>query len=280
MLRRRYPAFVVAGLLAGAAGCVCLENALLYHPTRDTDPRPVPPGSTVQDLKLRTADGTLIHARWCPCAGAQGALLFCHGNAGNLFHRARTIADLKQALGESVLIFDYPGYGRSEGEPSEAGCYLAANAAYDWLIGQRIAPEQIVIFGESLGGGVAVELAHDRPHRALILLSTFTSIPDMAATLFPWLPVRWLVETRFDNLARIGECSRPVFIAHGTCDRTIPFVQGERLFAAAHEPKQFFRMEGHDHNDPPGPAVYAALREFLESQAPVPGPAVAATPRN
>src|SRR5207248_5963463 len=132
-----------------------------------------------------------------------------------------------QQLEMPVLIFDYPGYGRSEGSPSEAGCYAAAEAAYAWLVQtQQVPPGQIILYGGSLGGGVAVELARRQPHRALILVSTFTSIPDMAQQLYPWLPARWLVRNRFDSLAKIGQCTQPVFIAHGTADGLLPYTQG------------------------------------------------------
>src|SRR5262249_23613263 len=148
---------------------------------------------------------------------ARGTVLYCHGNAGNLSHRGEGVLRWHQLLGQSVLIFDYPGYGRSEGKPSEAGCYAAADAAYAWLTEtKKVLPQDLLIYAGSLGGGVAVALASRRPHRALVLVGTFTSIPDMAQRQFPWLPARWLVRNRFDNLGKIGRCTRPVFLAHGT----------------------------------------------------------------
>jgi fermentation-respiration switch protein FrsA (DUF1100 family) len=221
-------------------------------------------------MDLRTADGTHIHARWCPQQGASGAVLYCHGNAGNVDRRARVVRELWEALGESVLIFDYPGYGYSDGEPSEAGCYAAADAAYDWLTQVRHVPaENILIYGESLGGGVAVELASRRPHRALILVRTFTSATEVAQAHFPLLPARLLMTNRFDNLDKIRYCRRPVFIAQGDCDRLVPFSQGEKLQAACNAPVEFFRLRGLDHNDPLPADFHAALRRFLESQAPL-----------
>ena len=249
---------------------LALENSLLYHPVRATEEWcPVPTNSDVEDIELTTADGTRIHAWWCPRPGATGALLYCHGNAGNLSHRNRTVTNLLDKVGESVLIFDYPGYGRSEGTPSEAGCYAAADAAYDWLTEtKRIWPERIILYGKSLGGGVAVELASRRPHRALILVRTFTSIPDVAQQHYPFLPARWLVRNRFDNLQKIGRCTRPVFIAQGDRDSLIPFSHGKRLFAAANEPKTFFCLKGCDHNDPFPTDYFVAIRRFLETYAP------------
>jgi fermentation-respiration switch protein FrsA (DUF1100 family) len=242
---------------------MALENSLVYHPVRASQDWWPPPGPHVQDVELRLPDGTPIHAWWCPVEGARGAVLYCHGNAGNLSHRGDAIAAMDRVVGEAVLIFDYPGYGKSGGRPSEAGCYAAADAAYDWLVEHRhIPPERIILYGGSLGGGVAVDLARRRPHRALVLAQTFTSLPDVGGRQFPWLPVRWLMRNRFDNLAKIGHCRRPVFISHGTADRVVPFQLGQRLFAAANEPKEFLRVEGGDHNEA-APAFYVTLRRFL-----------------
>jgi hypothetical protein len=130
-------------------------------------------------------------------------------------------------------------------------------------------PEQIVIYGESLGGGVALELATQRPHRALCLVRTFTSIPDMAREVFPLLPMQWLVTDRFDNLKKIEQIAGPVFIAHGTADQLIPYAHGQRLFAAAGKPRRFFPMQGMGHNDPLPPEFFARLRQFLNAYAPL-----------
>jgi fermentation-respiration switch protein FrsA (DUF1100 family) len=246
---------------------MALENRLLFFPVVAADEWLEPPNARVQDVELQSADGCRIHAWWCPTENwepSQGAVLYCHGNAGNLSDRAAGIARWQEQLNHAVLIFDYPGYGRSSGRPSERGCYAAADAAYDWLTQTvKVPAEKILLYGGSLGGGVALDLASRRPHRAVVLVSTFTSIPEMAQTLYPWLPARWLVRNRFDNLDKVAKCTRPIFIAHGTADRTVPFSQGERLYAATPEPKQFYVLEGYDHNHTPGPDFYAALRQFL-----------------
>jgi fermentation-respiration switch protein FrsA (DUF1100 family) len=251
---------------------LCLENRLLFHPLRARDYWLPPPNARVQDIMLQTAGGTRIHAWWCPVRGwqpEQGAMLYCHGNAGNLSCRSESMARWQQELGVSVLIFDYPGYGRSEGSPTEAGCYASADAAYDWLTRTMMVPPQSVsIFGASLGGGVAVDLASRQPHRALILAKTFTSIPDTAQSVYPWLPARWLVRNRFDNFEKITMCRRPTFIAHGTADRLIPFAHGKRLFEAASKPKRFLAMADLDHNDGLSPEFFSALRSFLDETAP------------
>lgn len=247
---------------------LALESRFVYHPvTAQQDWQPPPASIRAADVELQTADGTMIHAWWCPTENwqpAQGAVLFSHGNAGNLSHRAESVRRWQEFMGLAVLIFDYPGYGKSGGKPSETGCHASARAAYDWLVNDRkIPPERVVLLGGSLGGAMAVELATQFPHRALVLVSTFTSVPDMAQKTLPWLPARWLVRHRFDNLAKIGQCRAPVFIAHGTADQLVPFSQGERLYTSAPEPKCFLPMEGYDHHHSPGPEFYEKLRTFL-----------------
>jgi fermentation-respiration switch protein FrsA (DUF1100 family) len=244
-----------------------LEAKMIFFPTRASDDWLDPPNERVQNVELPAGDGSKIHAWWCPTKDwepAQGATLYCHGNAGNLSHRANSIPRWQDQLGQAVLIFDYPGYGKSTGKPSETGCYRAADAVYDWLTQrQQVPAERTLLYGGSLGGAVAIDLASRRPYRALVLVSTFTSIPDMAHEYYPWLPIRWLIRNRFENLAKIGKCRKPLFMAHGTADRLIPFAHGERLFAAAPEPKRFFPLEGYDHQHTPGPEFYRALRDFL-----------------
>jgi fermentation-respiration switch protein FrsA (DUF1100 family) len=259
----------VLGLGGGYLGVIlvllALENRFVYHPTPASESWEPPPSPSFQDVELTTPAGVKLHAWWCPVPGASGAVLYCHGNAGNLSHRGPSILAMQKELRESVLIFDYPGYGKSQGKPSEAGCYAAADTAYDWLRrGPNIPGERILLFGGSLGGGVAVDLASRKPHRALILAKTFTSMPDVGKSLYPWLPVRWLMRNRFDSLAKIKQCRGPVIITHGTADGLIPFSQGERMFAAANEPKLFHRLDGDDHNSPLPAEFFQAARRFLE----------------
>ncbi len=256
-------------ILVGSYLGVCLvlaffENSLVYRPSKARDswvPAPVP---EIQDVELRCEDGTPIHAWWLPCPGAEHTMLYFHGNAGNLSHRGGSIVKLCQILNVNVLIFDYPGYGKSGGSPSERGCYQAADAAYGFLITkQNIKPSNILLYGGSLGGGVAVDLASRQPQCALILVKTFTSAPDAGAAIYPFLPVRWVMRNRFDNLSKIKACTCPVFIAHGNEDLLVPFALGKKLFEAAREPKEFFILEGADHNDPLPAEFFVALRAFL-----------------
>jgi fermentation-respiration switch protein FrsA (DUF1100 family) len=250
---------------------MCFENQMVFMPIRadqDWDP---PPSADCEDIELRADDGTPIHAWWLPQPGTAGAVLCCHGNAGNLSHWGLVLADLRAGLRQSVLMFDYPGYGRSGGRPSEAGCYAAADAAYDWLTQVKgVPPEHILLYGESLGGGVAVDLASRRQHRALVAVKTFTSVPDVGQHLFPWLPVRWVMRNRFDSVAKIGQTGRPVFVTHGTEDRLVPLALGRRLYEAAREPKAFVPVAGAGHNDLPTSAFLPELEAFLERHAALP----------
>lgn len=250
--------------LAAFAGCQSLENRLVFHPAQADSTAPLP--AHTEDVDLCTADGTKVHARWYPHPNGNGVLLYCHGNAGNLEQRDGLMRQFAASLGRSVLIFDYPGFGRSDGKPSEAGCYASAEMAFDWLTRRGIPEDRIVIAGESLGGGVAVELACKRPHQALVLIRTFTSIPDVAKQSLSSAPL--LMVNRFNSIERIGACKSPVFIAQADQDRLIPFSHAEQLRDACRVPVQVYVLRGLDHNDPLPPAFFTALRDFLAARRP------------
>jgi fermentation-respiration switch protein FrsA (DUF1100 family) len=198
-------------------------------------------------------------------------VLFCHGNGGNLETWDSVAQQIGAQLGASVLVFDYPGYGHSGGTPSEPGCYAAAEAAYRWLIDERKTPaERIILWGESLGGAVAVELASRQPHRALILVRTFTSLAEAADDQLPILVSSPFLTNRYDSLSRIGTCPRPVFIAAAEKDRMIPLRHSQRLHAACAAPAELCILRGLEHNDPLPRQFYAEVREFLLSKAPAP----------
>jgi fermentation-respiration switch protein FrsA (DUF1100 family) len=254
----------VIGYLVILLALMLLENRLVYLPWSADDHWTKPLAADWQDVYLDSDDGTRLHAWWCPCAGAEGVLLYCHGNGGNLSHRGGHIRDMHKELKASVLIFDYPGYGKSGGSPSEAGCYAAGETAYRWLTQEKKIPgEKILLFGKSLGGGIATHLGVKYPHRALILCKTFTSVADVAQGRFPWLPVYWLARNRFDSLSRIQQCTQPVFITHGTHDEAIPYSHGEALYQAANEPKCFLPIQDGDHNAPLDREFYQEVRSFL-----------------
>ncbi len=262
------------GLLAWlgiAAVLYAFQASLIYYPHQDLVATPDSIGLAYQDVDLVTSDGVAIHGWYLPHPNARGTLLFFHGNAGNISHRLDSI-ELFHRLGLAVLIIDYRGYGRSQGKPGEEGSYRDAEAAWNWLVGQQgVDPARIVVFGRSLGGAIATWLAHqqrgrDRP-AALILESTFTSVPDMGAKLYPFLPIRWLARIHYDSLSRIAEIEAPLWLAHGPADEIVPYEQGRRLFDAAAEPKQFFELRG-GHNDgflASGAAYREALDGFLDA---------------
>lgn len=204
-----------------------------------------------EDAYFQTADGQNINGWFFPAQTnsprAHLAVLLCHGNAGNIGDRLGLYEVLLET-GVNVFAFDYRGYGRSQGRPSEAGTYLDAQAAYDWLRTKGIAGTNIIALGESLGGGVASELALRVPLRGLILQSTFTSMTDLGAELFPWLPVRTLGTIRYDTLGKLPRIQIPILVLHSRDDSIVGFHHGEKLFASAREPKFLCEIAG-DHNE-------------------------------
>ena len=264
-MARRWTVFLLATMMIGHYGCQSLENRFVYHPVPSDGSEPLPDHSLIRDVFLRSGNGHTIHARWVRHPKGDGAIIYCPGNAGNLEHRGGMVATVAGELGRSVLIFDYPGYGQSTGNPSEAGCYAAAEAAYDWLTKtEGVSPFGITIFGESLGGGVAVDLASRRPHQALVLVRTFTSLPDVAQARTS-VPVQWVMSNRFNSLDKIKKCERPIFIAYADKDRLMPVTHAHQLKAASHPRTELFLLQGLGHNDLPGPDFYAALRAFLKN---------------
>jgi uncharacterized protein len=240
-----------------------LERSMVFVPSRYPDGDWRPADLALEDAELSAPDGTRLHGWFVPHEHPRAVILFSHGNGGNLSHRVDILRDLHH-LGAAVMIFDYRGYGRSEGSPDEAGILSDARAARAWLAKRAAIDEkQIVQMGESLGGGVSVDLAAADGARGLVLISTFTSLPDAAAAHYPWLPVRLLMHTRLDSLAKIGNYHGPLLQVHGDADRIVPFALGKRLFEAANEPKRFVVIPGGDHNDPPAAEFYQALDQFL-----------------
>lgn len=233
-----------------AALLFLFQDNLAYYPQigREIYATPREHGLDYEPLTLATPDGERLDAWFIPAPQARGTVLFLHGNAGNLSHRMDSIA-MFHRLGFGVLIFDYRGYGRSTGKPSEAGLYQDAQAAWDHLTRQRgIPPGRIVLFGESLGGAMAAWLAAHGKAGALVLSSVLISAPALATDLYPWLPTRWLVRMRYDTRAALAEVNCPVLVAHSPDDEIIPFHHGKMLFGAAAEPKTFLQLAG-GHND-------------------------------
>jgi fermentation-respiration switch protein FrsA (DUF1100 family) len=255
--------------VAAFAGLLLVEDRVLFKPASADELWNLPPKnlSNLEDVNLQ-ADGVRLHAWWSPPPGwtkEKGAALYCHGNGGNLSLWGPALATWNEQRGEAVLIFDYPGYGKSEGKPSEAGCYTAAETAYAWLVdAEHIEPDKIILIGQSLGAAVATHLAIEHDHRAVVLISPFSSVPDMAAERLPMFPGRWFARNRFDNLENLGHCHRPVFIAHGTADQVVPFHHSLTLLAAANEPKRLHKLEGVGHHVVLDSPFFQDLADFLE----------------
>ena len=257
----RIPVLVYVGL---AVVLMFAENKLIFYPSRYPEGNWNPPGIAFEDAWFNAADGTKLHGWYVPCDQPRAVILFAHGNGGNITDRADMLRAMHYQMHSSVMIFDYRGYGRSEGVPSERGILADGRAARKWLAARARIPEtQIVMMGESLGGGVAVDLAAADGARGLILESTFSSLPDVAATHFPWLPVHLLMRARLNSAEKIPNYHGPLLQVHGDRDQIIPFAIGKKLFEAANEPKQFVVVPGGDHNDPSTPAYLKALDEFI-----------------
>ena len=224
----------------------------------------------IEDAFFETSDGVKLHGWHCAPRGAAASdqvLLWFHGNAGNLSDRYDMIRGFT-ALGVSVFIMDYRGYGRSEGAPSEKGIYLDARAAWRHLTEERNIPaSRIVIFGKSLGGAAAVDLASNVRPMGVILQSAFTSVPDMAQVVFPFLP-RFLVRTKMDNLSKIARVGAPKLFIHSPGDEVVPFRLGQKLYETAPAPKLFYEVPRARHNDTylaGGPAYWRVIGDFLAS---------------
>jgi fermentation-respiration switch protein FrsA (DUF1100 family) len=241
-----------------------LENSLTYFPAKYPAGDWEPAGLKFEDAWFTAADGTKLHGWYVPVDEPNEVVLFCHGNAGNLTGRMDVMLACQQRLNVSLLMFDYRGYGRSEGSPSEQGVLQDARAARQWLAEKAgVKENEIVLWGESIGGGIAVDLAASEGPGGLILEDTFTSLPDVAAYHYPWLPVRFCMRGKLNSLAKIKDYHGPLLMIHGDADTIVPYHFGQKLFAAANEPKQFVTERGYDHNDERSPEAWQAIREFL-----------------
>lgn len=224
-----------------------LQHRLLYQPGtpgRDWAATPSQVGLAFEHVRLPAEDGVRLSAWWVPARRARGVLLFFHGNAGNISHRLESIG-LFHRLDLSVLIVDYRGYGRSDGQPSEAGTFRDAAAAWTHLVDTReIPPDRIVIFGRSLGAAVAAHLARTVSPAALILESGFTSAPDAAASAYPFLPARWLTRFSYHTRDYVSGVRCPVLVMHSRNDEIIPFAHGRAIHEAAPQPKRFLALSG------------------------------------
>lgn len=243
-----------------------IENFFLFKPTPASKEWLLPPeGFGIEELWLLANDGNKIHAWWIPppLGKPKKAVLYCHGNGGNLSLRFEGVKRWLQLLEVGVLIFDYPGYGKSLGKPSEQGCYLSSKAALDWLLQQGFKQNDLIFYGGSLGGSVASNLATTFSPACTVLVSAFLSFKAMAKKLYPWLPFTSFLSTKFDTLAYVKASSQPLFVAHGTADRLVPFAHGKMLYEASSSKKFLHIMKDLDHHHSPDLAFYTNLKRFL-----------------
>jgi fermentation-respiration switch protein FrsA (DUF1100 family) len=276
---RKSSQFVLRWSRIALAGYLCLilllsmmESSLIFFPAK------YPRGNwdirwpNVEDAEFTATDGTRLHGWFAEHPQPRAVILMAHGNGGNIAHRAFAMKTLRDELRCSVLMFDYRGYGKSEGEPTEAGVLEDARAARAWLAKRaRIEAGDIVLMGGSLGTGVMVDLAAADGARGLVLNSAYTSLPDVAAAHYSWIPVHWLMKNRLDSLSKIPNYRGPLLQFHSDADDVIPYDCGQRLFTAAGSSvKRFVTMNGVPHGDSPGPEFYRHLDEFLKQLAPAP----------
>ena len=221
---------------------------MLYFPQRDIQQTPKDIGLDYEDVYMKTKDGVTISGWYIPTENEKGVVLFCHGNAGNISHRLESI-NIFYNMGLSVLIFDYRGYGKSEGKPSEKGTYLDAEAAWNYLVSIKgKPPRKIILFGRSLGAAIAADIALKESPAGLIIESSFLSVFEMGKKYYPWIPVRLISKFDYSTIDKIQSITSPKLIIHSPDDEIIPFEHGKKLFEKAVQPKEFLQIEG-GHNE-------------------------------
>lgn len=241
-----------------------LEDMLLFHPAKHPTGNWKPRGFNYEDVWITSKDGTKIHGWYCPAKQPRATVLYAHGNAGHLAHRAERIKRLVDEYELTVLIFDYRGYGRSEGVPTVEGAIQDGKAARTYLAKKEgIKESDIVIMGRSLGGAIAVQLAADESPRGLILESTFSSLREIGGYHFPLLA--WIVpKSKLNSVVKITDVHAPLLMSHGDRDRTIPLKFGKKIYSTANEPKTWFEDDGGTHNSPQSNEYYREFDRFID----------------
>jgi fermentation-respiration switch protein FrsA (DUF1100 family) len=241
-----------------------LEDSIVFQPKKYPAGDWKPKDLSFEDAWFESQDGVRLHGWHCNVPQPRAVVLFCHGNAGNVADCYWNLRLWSEKLGASVLAFDYRGFGKSEGKPSEEGILNDARTARRWLANRaRVKEQDIVLVGHSLGGAVAVDLAAMDGARGLILESTFSSIPEVAASKVP--SAASIMTNRFNSVAKIPLYHGPLLQCHGDADRVVPIALGEKLFAAANQPKEFVRVPGGGHCGPPSADYLKALRRFVDN---------------
>jgi uncharacterized protein len=252
MTGKKFQAFFFFCFLLLLSGCV---SSSIYYPLRQIRHTPADAGLVYEDVVVTTRDNIRISCWWVPAEDSKGTVLFCHGNGGNNGSYMDSIA-AGNRLGMNVFIFDYRGYGRSEGSPSEQGIYLDADAAYRYLTETRkISPENIIIWGRSLGGSIAARTAAEHKAGLLILESTFTTLRELVRDLIGWTTSRFVSREAYDTIRSLEKVTYPVLVIHSPDDEVVPFDHGKKLYDSVKGPKAFVEIRG-SHN-----------RGFIESQA-------------
>ncbi len=224
------------------------QSSFVYFPERELELTPAAIGLSHEEVRFESADGLKLHGWFVQAENPRGTILYCHGNAGNISHRMESIR-IFYGLQMNTFIFDYRGYGQSEGKPSEVGTYRDVEAAWLYLVNSRkLSTEEIVVFGQSLGGPIAAWSAKNNTPRALIIESSFTSIPDVGADVYPFFPIRWISRFKYQTMKYIRQADCPILVVHSVEDELISFKHGKKLFEAAAEPKEFLEIRG-GHND-------------------------------
>ncbi len=245
-----------------------IERTFIFFPDRELLGNPADLGLDYDNVSFQASDGVALHGWFVPGPGEITWLWF-HGNAGNISHRLENLLLVHQKLGVNVFIFDYRGYGNSEGKPSEEGTYREAEGAIEYLESRPdVDPSKIILFGRSLGSGVAVDLATRHMPYGLILESPFTSAADVAKRAFPFLPVGFLVRDMYDSISKIERISAPLLVLHGDQDDIVPIEIGRRLYETANSPKTFHTINSAGHNDTyivGGDPYFATLRQYMAS---------------
>ena len=242
-----YLVIIVISLLALNVLMYIQQPSMIFYPMRDMHQVPSDWGMNYDDVTLNTSDGIALNGWYVPRSGSKQAVLFFHGNAGNISHRRDSI-EIFHRLGLNVFILDYRGYGKSQGKPDEQGLHLDAKAGWQFLIEEKgFSADKIVIFGRSLGGAVAARLASEVSARGLILESTFSSAKDFANSVFTILSRLVYVRYDFNVAQKIQRVNYPVLILHSPDDEIMPFNLGEKVYQSANKPKRFVQMKG-DHN--------------------------------
>ncbi len=265
--RARVLGILLLGMGAVALGRMWkgLEASFIYFPERSYAATPADFGLRSEDLSIESRGGVVLKGWWI-AGGGRRALLYFHGNGGNISHRLDRVRMLVAALGLDVALVDYRGYGASTGRPDEEGLYADGEAIYASAVARGFRADQIVLFGESLGSAVAIETALRHPCAAVILETPFLSIAAMARAVYPFLPA-FLLRTRFDNEAKITRLRAPKLIAEAERDGVVPPGHARRLFELAAPPKRFFLIRGATHNDTyvvGGQEYLGAWKTFLE----------------